>query len=113
MSNYNKKQIGMCLNSDLTIYWWNFGKKTLDFKGSVNEYLKREGIKYKTNFYVNAELELDLYKIKSKIVLGSMEFSIVSKDIYDFVRMCINIRLTYLGDRACFLFDGRFRTINK
>jgi hypothetical protein len=32
-------------NQKITIYWWNFGKKTLDFKGSYKDYLQKRDIK--------------------------------------------------------------------
>jgi len=32
------------LETPITIYWWNMGKKTLDFKGPVDEYLKKRDI---------------------------------------------------------------------
>lgn len=35
------------INSKITVYWWNFGKKTLDFKGSYKDYFAKNGIKTK------------------------------------------------------------------
>jgi hypothetical protein len=32
-------------DDQIVIYWWNMGKKTLDYKGSYKEYLTQKGIK--------------------------------------------------------------------
>ena len=29
------------LKENIIIHWWNFGKKTLDFKGTAKEYLNK------------------------------------------------------------------------
>ena len=34
------------LKEKIIIHWWNFGKKTLDFKGTVKEYLNKNKLKY-------------------------------------------------------------------
>ena len=44
MTNYNKQKIEDFKKQNLIIYWWNFGSKTLDFKGTVSEYLKNQNI---------------------------------------------------------------------
>ena len=41
-----------------------------------------------------------------------MDFSFNGYDLEDLIRMCINIRLTYLGDKSKFILNGRERTIN-
>ena len=37
MNTYNKQEVERILNDNLLIHWWNFGTKTLCFKGTVKE----------------------------------------------------------------------------
>ena len=34
------------LKENIIIHWWNFGKKTLDFNGTVQEYLNKNKVAY-------------------------------------------------------------------
>lgn len=34
------------LKEKIIIHWWNFGKKSLDFNGTVQEYLEKTKLKY-------------------------------------------------------------------
>ena len=111
METYNKEKIKEILNSELIIHWWNFRTKTLDFKGNVEEYLLREKITYKIfKDKNNSDFERLMFKVK--ISVGSMNFSFDGYDLEDLIRMCINIRLTYLGDKSKYTLGHRIRTIN-
>ena len=112
METFNKEKIKDFENSDLTIYWWNFGRKTLDFKGVVKDYLKRENIKYKISTKKDEHFNFEQLYFKVSMSVGSMNFSFNGYDLEDLIRMCINIRLTYLGDKSKFILNGRERTIN-
>ena len=112
METFNKEKIKDFENSNLTIYWWNFGKKTLDFKGVVKDYLKRENIKYKILTKKDEHFNFEKLYFKVSLKVGSMNFSFNGYDLEDLIRMCINIRLTYLGDKSKFILNGRERTIN-
>ena len=112
METYNKQKIKDLENSDLIIHWWSFGKKTLDFKGVVKEYLKRENIKYKILTKKDEHLNFEQLYFKVSLKVGSMNFSFNGYDLEDLIRMCINIRLTYLGDKSKFILNRRERTIN-
>ena len=112
METYNKEKIKAFENSDLTIYWWNFDKKTLDFNGTVKEYLTKNDIKYKIKTEKDSHLNFERLKFNAKISCGSMNFSFNGYDLEDLIRMCFNIRLTYLGDKSKFILNGRERTIN-
>ena len=112
METYNKQKIKDFENSDLIIHWWNFGKKTLDFEGVVKDYLKRENIKYKISTKKNEHLNFEKLYFKVSLSVGSMNFSFNGYDLEDLIRMCINIRLTYLGDKSKFILNRRERTIN-
>ena len=112
MNQYNKDQRKITLNQDLVIHWFNFRKKTLDFKGTAKEYLQRENIKYTVTELEDKDLNIERLKIKCKFSLGSLNIDFTTNTFEDMVRMCINIRLSYLGDKAIFTFYGRTRTIN-
>ena len=112
METYNKQKIKDFEKSDLIIYWWNFGKKTLEFEGVVKDYLKRENIKYKISTKKDEHLNFEQLYFKVSMSVGSMNFSFNGYDLEDLIRMCINIRLTYLGYKSKFTLYGRERTIN-
>ena len=110
MTKYNKEQLNKYLNSNLLIHWWNFGSKTLCFKGSVKEYLEREKITYKVTLRKDTNFEQLFFKVKFSV--GSMNYNFTCYSIDDVVRMSINIRLSYLGDKANYTLNNRTRTIN-
>lgn len=111
MDAFNKEQIKKVLDYDLTIHWWNCRSKTLDYDGTVKEYLKRENITYKTKVDNDSAFERVTFTVKFDV--GSLtNISYSSRDLSDCVRMAISIRLTYLGDKAKFRLQGRERTIN-
>jgi hypothetical protein len=112
MNTYNKDQRQRTMNTDLVIHWFNFGKKTLDFKGTAKEYLQRENIKYSVTTIQHKDLDIETLKIRCKFNCGSLNVDFTTNTFEDMVRMCINIRLSYLGDKAKFTFYGRTRTIN-
>ena len=111
--SFCKQENERILNSQLTIHWWNFGSKRLDFKGTAKEYLSSQLVKISTRYYIDEHLDIELCNIKVKLKVGSMDFAYSCKTMEDAIRMAINIRLAYLGDRSVFTFLGRTRTINK
>lgn len=46
-----KQQNQELLNEDLLIHWWNFGKKILDFEGTIKEYLDKNKVKLSFKYY--------------------------------------------------------------
>lgn len=89
---------------NLCIYWWNMGKKTLDFKGSYEDYLKKKSIKFRVqkgyeekNDMLNFTILLSSSIVKLKIAVSGNE--------YDFIECCdraITLYLTQLGDKTIF-----------
>lgn len=112
MNTYNKDQRQRTMNTYLVIHWFNCGKKTLDFKGTAKEYLQREQIKYTVTPILHKDLNIETLKIRCKFSCGSLNIDFTTNTFEDMVRMCINIRLSYMGDKATFSFYGRTRTIN-
>ena len=101
------------LKENIIIHWWNFGKKTLDFNGTVQEYLGKNKVKLSIKYYQDEEHNFERCLIKVKFSCGNLtEINFVCHDLEDAVRMIININLSYIGDKAKFEFLGRNRTIN-
>ena len=111
MEAYNKNEIDQVLNSNLVIHWWNFGKKTLSFNGTVKEYLNQNKVKYSINSEKTEFGEQLTFKVKFNI--GSLQnITFQTNRIDDVVRMFLNIQLSYLGDKSQYTYNSRTRTIN-
>ena len=101
------------LKENIIIHWWNFGKKTLDFKGTVQEYLDKNKVKISIKYYQDEEHNFERCLITVKFSCGNLtDIKFVCHNLEDAVRMIINFNLAYMGDRAQFEFSGRKRTIN-
>ena len=101
------------LKEDITIHWLNFGKKTLDFNGTVQEYLNKNKVKISIKYYQDEDHYFERSIISAKFKCGQFqEVKFVCHSLEDTVRMIINFNLAYMGDKAKFEFLGRNRTIN-
>ena len=101
------------LKENIIIHWWNFGKKSLDFNGTVQEYLKKNKVKISIKYYQDEDHDFERSIISAKFKYGQFqEVKFVCHSLDDTIRMIINFNLSYLGDRAQFEFLGRKRTIN-
>ena len=101
------------LKENIIIHWWNFGKKTLDFKGTVKEYLNKNKVEIQIKYYQDEEHNFERNIISAKFTCGQFqEVKFVCHSLEDVVRMVINFNLAYMGDKAQFEFSGRKRTIN-
>ena len=101
------------LKEKIIIHWWNFGKKTLDFNGTVQEYLEKNKVKISIRYYQDEEYNFERNIISAKFTCGQFqEVKFVCHSLEDAVRMVINFNLAYMGDKAQFEFSGRKRTIN-
>lgn len=111
--NVIKEKNNRVLKSHLNIWWWNFGTKTIDFKGSAEEYLKEQNIALKIKYFNDKELNFERCKISVSFNIGGMQdVKFTCYDLGDAIRMCVNIRLTWLGDKSKFEFLDITRTIN-
>ena len=105
---YNKNT----LKKNLIIYWWNFGKKTLDFNGTVQEYLEKNKVKISIKYY-QEDHNFERCMVTAKFFCGQFqEIKFKCHSVEDIVRMIINFNLAYIGDKAQFEFLGRKKTIN-
>ncbi len=92
---------------NISIYWWNMGNKTLDFKGTIKDYLIKKDIKVTriTNKY-----DKDIKGYRFRIPLGSCSATL---DIFDqnYIR-CVNEAIkifhSLLGDKT--LYHSPYRT---
>ena len=101
------------LKEKIIIHWWNFGKKTLDFNGTVQEYFEKNKVKISIRYYQDEEYNFERNIISAKFTCGQFqEVKFVCHSLEDVVRMVINFNLAYMGDKAQFEFSGRKRTIN-
>ena len=101
------------LKENITIHWWNFGKKSLDFNGTVREYFDKNKVKISIKYYQDEDHDFERSIISAKFKCGQFqEVKFVCHSLEDTIRMIINFNLSYMGDRAQFEFLGRKRTIN-
>ena len=101
------------LKENITIHWWNFGKKSLDFNGTVQEYLNKNNVKISIKYYQDEDFDFERSIISAKFKFGQFqEVKFVCHSLEDTIRMIINFNLSYMGDKAKFEFLGRIRTIN-
>ena len=111
MNTSNKKEVKRILKSNLVIHSWDLRTKTLDFSGSVSDYLKDNYIKHtvKVNNYDGSERLSFTFSFN----VGSLnKIKHSHYNLEDAVRMAINIRLTYLGKKSKYTFLGRTKTFN-
>lgn len=112
-TTFLKEENKNLLNEYLTIHWWNFGKKTLDFKGTVKEYLEKNKVNLSIKYYQDEEHNFERCIVKVKFSCGSFkDLRFICHNLEDAVRMIINFNLSYIGDKAQFVFLNRTRTIN-
>ena len=101
------------LKENINIHWWNFGKKTLDFNGTVQEYFLKNKVKLHIKYYQDEDHNFERCKVTAKFFCGQFkEVKFICHSLEDTIRMIINFNLAYLGDKAQFEFLGRKRTIN-
>lgn len=87
------------LNIPVIIHWWNFRKKQIDFKGTLEDCLKSKGVKYKTK-----KRDDGGYIFTFTFQIGSSEMTYKATTTeYGFIRAArdvLSFQLTYLGDKA-------------
>ena len=79
-------------------HWWNFGKKTLDFRGTYKQFMENKGIRIERCKHPSQK---DVNGWKASVSLSSTIITIVSYQDYRYA--CDDIIKTYLllmGDKA-------------
>jgi hypothetical protein len=95
-------------NKQIIIYWWNMGKKTLDYRGTYKGFLKQKGIKVRSITKNNAKY------LRFYISVGSSRATLDTYD-FDYLRCCddaIKIFLTLMGDKAKLITPYREYSLN-
>lgn len=83
----------------IRIYWWNFGKKTLDFEGTYKDFFKDKDIK------ISKISKDDVKGFRFKIPVGcaTIDLKILGGGwIINDLDSAIKLFLTYLGDKTRF-----------
>ena len=105
MSKYNKEKVSNLKSMPLSIWWWNFGKKTKSFEGTLEEYFNKHEVLYSVSV-LNDE-SFDRIKFKCRFNIGSLSFKFEGYDLEDMARMVLNIHLSYMGDKAKYVLGNR------
>ncbi len=85
-----------CEQQQISVYWWNFGRKTLDYKGTYKGFLEKKDI------IVKSFIRNGFYGYRFAISVGS-ERATLETSRQDYSRSCddaIKIFLTLLGDKS-------------
>jgi hypothetical protein len=99
-------------NQEITVYWWNMGKKTLDYRGTYKGFLEAKDIKV-----FNISKNIGKNGIKGNRFLIPLASCVATLDSFssDYFQGCddaIKIFLTLLGDRTKFITPRREFNIN-
>lgn len=94
------------LNTYCELYWWNMGKKTLSFKGTLKDLL----VEQKTSFKKTKTEKEYLFKFHFKSEFG-IEFKKtgVIEDFAHLAKQFIQMELVRMGDKAQLYCSGTWR----
>ncbi len=95
----------------ITLHWWNMGRKTLDFKGDIREFLKQKNFKIKPITHPRIE-DAKGYAFKFELSSREVLLKIYHKSFEEAAIEAIQIFLTLLGDRATIQAPNKFISIN-
>ena len=91
---------------EITVYWWNLGVKTLDYKGSYEGFLREKGIKV-------SKLHCKAVGWMFKVQLSSTEVRLKTfSNLEQAMDEAIKVFLTLLGDRATLKTPRRRYNLN-
>ena len=105
MQEYTKQKIESFKTTNLTTWWWNFGKKTKDFEGTILEYFEKHKVTYQITIIKDEDLER--IKFECSFNIGSLSFKFEGCDLEDMARMVLNIHLSYMGDKAKYILGNK------
>lgn len=87
---------------EIQVYWWNFGKRTLDYKGTYKGFLEARGIAIE-------ELKENHFRFQMSLSGGKVTLDTTGGYCHG-ADEAIRIFLTLLGDKATFSGPtGRYR----
>ena len=71
--SYIREENEKILKENIIIHWWNFGKKTLYFKGTVKEYLNKNKVEIQIKYYQDKEFNFERNIISAKFTCGQFQ----------------------------------------
>ena len=90
------------------LYWWNYGKKTLSYKGDLKGLLKNQNVTY-TKKKTEHEGIFE-YRFKSAYGVVFKTTGIIS-DFRHLAKQFIQMELVRMGDKASLLVSGSWRPL--
>lgn len=107
-----KKIFEQELNTYCTLHWWNFGKKTLQFKGTLKDFLTEQKVKFKIsktdNEFIYNYTFTNPFGITFKVKGTQYEFPLYAKQF-------LQMEMCRMGDKCTIYVTGVWRptvTIN-
>ena len=98
-----KKTIKKELEAYTELYWWNFGKKTLSYKGNLKGLLKHQNITYTKK---KSEIEgLYEYTFKSPYGITFKQVGTI-QDFRFLAKQFIQMEMVRMGDKAKLYVEG-------
>lgn len=102
-----KKKFSHELNTYCTLHWWNFGSKTLQFKGTLQDFLKEQKVTFKISNKKDSTLQYDYtftnpYGITFKVVGVQHEFPHYAKQF-------LQMEAVRMGDKCTIFVQGAWR----
>ena len=82
----------------IEIYWWNLGKKTTDFIGTIGEYLEIRGIKVR-KAKANATMT-QKWTFRISVSTATTTLTIYENQFNKAAELAILLFLTMLGDKS-------------
>jgi len=96
----------------ITIHWWNFQTKTLDFKGTVKDYLLKRSITVRKIKHPR-DKTVGGYRFKIPLSSSSTTLDIFDSDYISCINEVIKTFLSQLGDKTLYYSPyGRSYKIN-
>ena len=100
------KDLRKHLDTYCELHWWNMGKKTLSFKGTLCELLKKEEVKY-TCKKTDSECSY-LFKFKNRYGIKFESRGLLS-DFPHLAKQFMQMELVRMGDKSQLYVAGVWR----
>ena len=94
---------------NIRIHWWNFNIKTLDFEGTIKDYLEKKDIKVSR---ISHKTHKEIKGYRFKILSSHVTLDTFDTDYIQCVDKAIVIFLTLLGDKTIYSAHHRDYKIN-
>lgn len=101
-----KKLFERQLTTYCELHWWNMGKKTLSFKGELNDLLKEQNIKFSIKKTDNEHLFQFYFKNGYGI---SFKKKAIKEEFTEIAKTFIQMELVRVGDKAKLYVSDRYR----